>query len=135
MTDDVPADRLNRILTAVDTIEESLRILDYNKDELPVDGSYPFYRFKLEESRFHLRVMSEATLAWLKMSQRLYYDGRDEGLLREVKGHLKTLEELQRKTETRVGLTYHGRDHYLIRGTYLDIDGFLELFRKHWQME
>jgi hypothetical protein len=134
----------------LDTINESIRIVDYNKDELPVIGSYPFFKFKLEESRFHLKVMCEAALAWLKMAQRLYYIQNpeltknyqtdvpvkdEEVLLEEVRNHLNNLRRLQRKTQEDIYVQYKGRDHYLQRGQYIDIPGYVELFSKYWGLE
>ena len=82
--------------SALETAAECLDAVDEAEPHLP-DDAYEYFRFKLEENEFHLRAMSEMQLAWLKASNRIYYEGTDRAwpdATAEMRGHLATLETL-----------------------------------------
>ncbi|MCU4740187.1 hypothetical protein [Natronoglomus mannanivorans] len=115
---------------------ESLERLETVADDLPEDG-YEFVRFTLRENEFLLEVMSEMELAWLKASNRLYYDeGDDERIATraDVETHLERLAALTDRYGESVECTWRGIPYELHRGEYVDIDGYLEEFRRYWEL-
>lgn len=116
--------------------DKSLEMLAKVKEILP-DGAYPFYKFKLEENKFHLMAMCEAALAWLKASNMLYCyvsDRAQENLLWQVLDHLRNLSLLQEKYEEHMECWFQGKYHMLRRGEYIDINGFINEFKRYWQI-
>jgi hypothetical protein len=122
---------------ALASARRSLELVDEVENNLPEDA-YDFFRFKLAENEFMLEAMYEVEMAWLKASNRLYYDEGDVervASLDDVETHLDTLSELTDRTDESVVCTWLGETHTLERGTYIDIPGYVEEFRRYWQLD
>ncbi len=119
------------VKTSINTINRFRQLKDKMNEK-----KYRFYLFKLEENLFHLQVMCEAEIAWLKASNNLYFRERNNEILQmEVESHLEHLESLHHKTNEELVIDWQGRHYEIKRGEYLDIPGFIELFNKYWQIE
>ena len=123
-----------------DALASARRSLDRIGDvegDLPEDG-YDFFRFKLEENAFLLETMYDVEMAWLKASNRLYYGPDDDERIAtadDVEGHLASLEERAGRTDESVTCRWLGETHELRRGAYIDIPGYVEEFRRYWEMD
>lgn len=114
--------------------ERSLTRIDAARVHLD-PNAFAFFRFKLEENLFHLELFSEAHLAWLKLSCRLYglAPQRDESLLAEARAHLARLEQMTAEAKQRsLVCEWNGEVHRLQRGRYADIPGILKSFADYW---
>ena len=135
---DIIADKVRAALEQLASAQRSLALIDTVKDTLP-PGGYAYTRFKLEENIWHLRVMTEMELAWLKASNALYYCGTDEARaarIREVEGHLAALEALHAEAQGEsIDVQWQGLDYHFDRGQYLSILGFVDEFREYWGLE
>lgn len=96
------------------------------------DKTYAYYLFKLEENNWHLKVMNEWMLAWLKASNILYFDNNDKQMKEEVANHLESLKELNLQTKKELNINWYGKQINIKRGEYLDIPGYIEMFQKYW---
>ena len=124
---------------ALRKVERSLELIDSVEEELP-EGAHEYFRFKVEENKFHLQAMSEAQLAWLKANNRLYYSGSNavyyqEEVFGDIKQHLAKLEELIPRYEEEATVEWAGRQHNLKRGPYIDIVRYLHEFRQYWDLD
>jgi hypothetical protein len=131
----VITEKTNAAALALESAEQSLRLIDSAREDLPL-GAHAFFRFKLEENRFHLQAMTHAQLAWLKASRCLHIDDGDETerLRGEIGDHLAAIEALHRThRHERCAVRWSGRDRSLTRGAYLDLPGFVTAFRQHWR--
>jgi len=123
---------------ALDEATHALDIVDGIRGDLEDDGTY--LRFKLAETRFHLQVMCEAELAWLKAANALYAEtGRVERWTgdRSVDDHLDTLLELDARTGPdgeSVSCDWRGTHYEIERGEYIDPAGYVDRFRRYWQV-
>ena len=123
--------------SALETAAECLDAVDEAEPHLP-DDAYEYFRFKLEENEFHLRAMSEMQLAWLKASNRIYYEGTDRAwpdATAEMRGHLATLETLCDRYDESYDGEWRDETYSLDRGDYIDIPGFVFEFQRHFGIE
>ena len=77
-------------------------------------------------------------MAWLKASNALYFcqtEGEKEAKRQEVEGHLTALGVLNRRSVESIQVTWQGIDYYFRRGEYINIPGFIDEFRRYWDME
>jgi hypothetical protein len=98
--------------------------------------TWRFFRFKLEENLFHLELMCEMQLAWLKLSAVLYgWNGVNAtALTREAVRHLEHAERMkERCDEETIAAEWRGTAHRLRRGQYIDLDAFAAEFRRYWR--
>lgn len=117
----------------LDTINHSLEIIDALQQNLK-KADYIFIRWKLEETKFLLQSMCEMQLAWLKMSNALYYSSdEDEQLVAQQ--HLQQLEQLAKQQQHKLDLSDSESSDVLYRGAYVDIVGYLEHFKQYWKVE
>jgi len=116
------------MLSLADSLLTAFRQLQGKMDE----NTYDYYLFKLEENRWHLAVMTEWQLAWLKASNMLYKGTENAEMQEEIDGHLDQLKELSKRLDERLRMQWYGKDIDLRRGEYLDIDGYIRMFRKYW---
>ena len=128
-------EKVKRVDDARALAQESLEKLETVKDDLPA-GGYEYTRFKLEENAYHLELMTEAELAWLRASSLLYFD-HDEAertsILEEIEGHLHRLEELaKRKESEHLTVEWQGIRHDVARGEYINPIGYVDEFRRYW---
>ena len=129
-------DKLDRYHEQLAQARRSLALLETVKDNLP-PGGYAFTRWKLE-NEWHLQVMTEMEMAWLKASNALYFcqtEGEKEAKRQEVEGHLTALGVLNRRSVESIQVTWQGIDYYFRRGEYINIPGFIDEFRRYWDME
>lgn len=99
------------------------------------DKTFEYYLFKLEENRFHLQVMCHCELAWLKASQQLYDEKADNRAA--ILKHLEALQALedQKINTPPLQINWYGHRYDIRRAEYLDIPGFLALFRNYWRID
>ncbi len=97
---------------------------------------YEFYKFKLEENNWYLRVMTDVTLAWLKASQMLYFPESDHNKLKaEINAHLENLQKLHQETDQKLQINWYGKKTDVTRGEYLDIPGYIRMFSQYWEWD
>lgn len=116
--------------------DKSIELMNTIKGALP-EGAYDFFHFKLEENKFHLIVMCEMQLAWLKASNRIYYcktEDEKSNMMSEVKAHLAYLERLTERYNESIDSVWQGKHYHLKRGEYIDITGFLTEFKRYWNL-
>lgn len=118
-----------------ESAKQSLRELTSVKDRLD-PSAYKLCHWLLEENLFHLSLMEEAQLAWLK-AKRIehiedradYQFARERDRLREeIRGHLENLKDMQPRMGERMQVTWQGYERRFRRGSYFDLDWFLEEF-------
>jgi len=104
-------DKLQLANTSLELIEQ------IDRHDVPAGGK-EFFQFKLEENKWHLRVMSEIELAWLRALKRLYSDstGKKSKLLSDINYHLSNCEELLKQTGEQKRVKWRDEIHYLNRG-------------------
>jgi hypothetical protein len=109
---------------------------EYKKLEDKIDPkTYKYYLFKLEENNWHLRVMREWHLVWLKAANMLYYPNQSNYTPEDIENHFQRLLELNREKERKLTMQWHGKDIDIQRGEYLDIEGYIEMFEVYCQCE
>ncbi len=119
----------NEMIALSDSLLDEFRSL---KDK--IDGkTYEYYLFRLEENNWHLKVMKEWQLAWLKASNILYFDDNDNKMKQKLKNHLDNLIKLNERTDEKLDIVWHGKDIRIQRGEYLDIPGYIGMFKKYWK--
>lgn len=114
---------------------KSLELIASVKENLP-QGAYEFFNFKLEENKYHLIVMCELELAWLKCERRLYTNSKEERqkLLPEIKIHIDNLKKLNDRKGERLHCCWRAKEYHLSRGEYIDISEFIKMFLNYWQL-
>lgn len=121
---------------AKESAVESLALLKTIEDNLPEDGG-EYFKFKLEENNFLLDVMFEMEMAWLKASNRLYFDESNDhrqASLEDVEAHLEQLENYIDRYNESTTCTWRGITYELERGAYIDIQGYIDEFRRYWEL-
>ncbi|MFW5758418.1 MAG: hypothetical protein ACOCYO_07040 [Bacteroidota bacterium] len=97
---------------------------------------YEFYKFKLEENNWFLRVMNHVTLSWLKAAQIIYFPERDHNQLKEdINMHLENLKTLHLETDQKLLMNWYGKNINIARGEYIDIPEYIEMFTHYWQWD
>jgi hypothetical protein len=131
---DVIRDKTAAYKNALSSADKSLELVETARRMLLPDA-YEFYKFKLEENKFHLIAMCEIELAWLKSSNIAYYCTSSEEkakITHEITEHLNILESLTVRYDENVECDLNGRRYILKRGSYLDIAGFVSEFKRFW---
>ena len=122
---------------ALDTVDTLNARLEDAATDLP-EEAYTYFRAKLAEARFHLEASCEMHLAWLEASNRLYYSPSDTEYSYDESGlkqRLDRLEELARPDADPITCEWLGEQRRIEPGVYLDVPGFLALFRSYWKLE
>ncbi len=113
-------------------ISDSLLNIYYTLEGNMDDKTYEYYRFKLEENNWYLKVMTHWILAWLKA---LYFEDADKDKLHdEIAAHFNALMELNKETDESLKMNWYGKNIDINRGEYLDIPGYIKMFSKYWQL-
>jgi len=129
----------NQAIALSDSLLERFYKLENRMDE----KTYEYYKFKLEENNWFLKVKTHWMLAWLMASQKLYLkdfqmnistEKRREELTREIFEHLDQLKVLNQETTQSLEMNWYGKNIKIQRGEYLNIPGFIKLFSKYWQL-
>jgi hypothetical protein len=112
----------------------SLARIEEVADVLP-PGAYPYFRFKLEENLWHLQIMCEVQLAWLKLSSILYGEAAEGAAARrgEAKAHLERARALAARSATEsLTAEWMGRVYHCRRGQYFDAGAMLDRTEGYW---
>ena len=110
------------------SIDGSLARLDALRQPLGEDG-WRFHRWLLEETRFHLILMQEATLAWLHAKQLSGGNSPDPAATTATLDyHLDRIRALLPRTTETIDVHWRERHHVAKRGEYYDIPRLLKDF-------
>lgn len=98
---------------------------------------YELFHWLLEENAFHLNAMEEEQLAWLKTKRYFATPDTDEReeWKRQVLVHLSHLEGLLTQTDATIDVTWQGRQHRYTRGSYMDIQWFVDSMSAWLEMD
>jgi hypothetical protein len=133
------SDSANYFIALSDSLLERFYKLENQMDV----KTYNYYKFKLEENNWLLKVKTHWMLAWLKASQILYLEDfqintspeeHKEELTREIFEHLDQLKALEQETNQSLEMNWYGKNIKVQRGEYLDIHGFIDMFSRYWQL-
>lgn len=110
------------------SIQHSLQLLEKLKPRLD-PSCYELHHWLLEETKFHLILMEEATLAWLHTkrieSGASAYAAADNAA---IDRHLKNIEALIPQAEATIDVQWRGRHHVARRGEWYDLPRLLSDF-------
>ena len=114
--------------TQLKSINHSIELLDALKPQLD-DNTYRFHEWLLEETRFHLILMEETTLAWLYTKQ--IESGKSTDLKKTnqlIDEHLANIEALIPQTTETIDVKWQTRHFTARRGEYYDLPRLLKDF-------
>jgi hypothetical protein len=102
-------------------LDQSLARLEALKPRLEAN-TYALHRWLVEESRFHLILMEEATLAWLHVKRAAAGKPEDRpAALAICANHLARIRALEPETTRTLDVEWKGRRHKYRRGEYYDL--------------
>jgi hypothetical protein len=114
------------------SINVSLEKLDALKSRLD-DNTYRFHRWLLEETRFNLVLMEEATLAWLHAKR--IAAGKSADMAADnaaIDEHLNKIKQLEAQTGETIDVQWRSRRYQARRGEWYDLPRLLKDF-SNWR--
>ncbi|MGB6222118.1 hypothetical protein [Haloferula sp.] len=114
--------------TQLESINQSIRRLEALKPKLD-ENTYLLHQWLLEETRFHLILMEEATLAWLYIKRIESGNAGDiDSTNQLIDQHLEKIKALIEQTSEAIDIQWRGRHHKATRGDYYDLPRLLRDF-------